>query len=78
MKTRLRKVIQIAALHGNKALVLGAFGNDARDIARIQRELLVDERLREHFEIIANPILGGRGATLPAFQEILGGYTRHL
>jgi uncharacterized protein (TIGR02452 family) len=77
MKNRMRKIILVAAERGNKSLVLGAFGcgvfgNDPRDIAPIEKQLLVDERLREHFDVIANPILGGRDKTIPAFQGILG------
>jgi uncharacterized protein (TIGR02452 family) len=75
----MRRVIQIAAKHGNTALTLGAFGcgvfgNDPREIAQIEKELLVDEGLGSHFDIIANPIIstGGRSQNLPAFREVLG------
>ena len=45
MKTRIAKVLAIAAIHGHEALVLGAwgcgaFGNDGRDIAELFRAAL--------------------------------------
>jgi uncharacterized protein (TIGR02452 family) len=83
MKNRMRKVIRLAAAQGNKVLVLGAFGcgvfgNDPAAIARIEKELLVDEGLRNHFDVVANPIPagGGRSANFETFRAVLGPVAR--
>lgn len=79
MKNRMRKVIELAAEQQNRVLVLGAFGcgvfgNDPNRVAQIQRELLVDEGLGRHFDVIVNPIMsrGGDSQNLQAFQRVLG------
>lgn len=78
MKNRMRKVIELAAEQQNKVLVLGAFGcgvfgNDPNRVAQIQRELLVDEGLGQHFDVIVNPIMsrGGDTQNLQVFQRVL-------
>jgi uncharacterized protein (TIGR02452 family) len=65
MKNRLRKVIQAAIAHGNKVLMIGAFGcgvfaNDPEVVATVEKELLVDDRLRDHFALVLNPIAPAR------------------
>jgi uncharacterized protein (TIGR02452 family) len=79
MKNRMRKVIQLAAEQQNRVLVLGAFGcgvfrNDPDRVARIQRELLVDEGLGQHFDVVVHPIMsrGGDSQNLQAFQRVFG------
>lgn len=79
MKNRMRKVIELAAEQQNRVLVLGAFGcgvfgNDPNRVAQIQKELLVDEGLARHFDVIVNPIMsrGGDSQNLQAFQSVLG------
>jgi uncharacterized protein (TIGR02452 family) len=78
MKNRIRKIIQVAIEHGNRILILGAFGcgvyeNDPTMIAQIESELLVGERFRYYFDLIANPILstGGSSQNFDAFQRVL-------
>jgi uncharacterized protein (TIGR02452 family) len=74
MKQRMRKIISLAAQAKNRVLVLGAFGcgvfgNDPQQIARIERELLVDEGLGRHFDLVVNPIPAGRN--LSVFRQEL-------
>jgi uncharacterized protein (TIGR02452 family) len=78
MKNRMRKIITIAAGYQNRILVLGAFGcgvykNDPVEIATIEKELLVDEGLGQHFDWIMNPITPGGNdrSNLLAFQRVL-------
>jgi uncharacterized protein (TIGR02452 family) len=80
IKNRMRKVIELAAEQQNRVLVLGAFGcgvfgNDPNRVAQIQRELLVDEGLGRHFDVVVNPIMsrGGDQQNLQAFRRALGG-----
>jgi uncharacterized protein (TIGR02452 family) len=78
LKNRLRKVIQVAIAHENTVLILGAFGcgvfgNDSRMVAMIERELLVGEGLRFHFDFVLNPITRDRkgNGNFVNFKEIL-------
>jgi uncharacterized protein (TIGR02452 family) len=75
MTERIRKIIQLAIQERNRVLVLGAFGcgvfgNDPDMVARIQRRLLFDEGLGQHFDVVVNPIPASRN--LEAFRRVLG------
>jgi uncharacterized protein (TIGR02452 family) len=74
MKNRMRRIMALAAQQKNRVLVLGAFGcgvfgNDPQQVARIQRELLVDEGLGRHFDVVVNPVPAGKN--LAAFRQVL-------
>jgi uncharacterized protein (TIGR02452 family) len=80
LKNRLRKVMQIAADHGNRVLVLGAFGcgvfeNKPETVAIIERELLAGAELRYLFDFALNPITPARidRANFLAFKEVFAG-----
>jgi uncharacterized protein (TIGR02452 family) len=82
MKNRLRKVIHLAITHGNRVLVLGAFGcgvfgNDPMEVATIEKELLMDEKLGLYFDLIANPIAPARTnrSNFEAFKRVFPDYT---
>jgi uncharacterized protein (TIGR02452 family) len=60
---RCKLVLDIAALNGQKNLVLGAFGcgvfgNDPAEVASIWHKLLVEEHMRELFDNVEFAILG--------------------
>jgi uncharacterized protein (TIGR02452 family) len=78
VKNRMRKVIQLAVEHGDRILLLGAFGcgvegNDPTEVAMIEKELLVDENLRYQFDFVLNPITRGRSNrnNLEGFKTVL-------
>jgi uncharacterized protein (TIGR02452 family) len=78
MKSRMRKIILVAIEHKDEALLLGAFGcgvfeNDPSDVARIEKELLVDEGLGCHFKVVLNPIVCSprNRSNLEEFQRVL-------
>jgi uncharacterized protein (TIGR02452 family) len=77
MMDRLRKIIQVAAEHNNKILVLGAFGcgvfaNDLRMVATCIKELLIKEKFGHCFELVVNPMMGRFGsADFEAFRSVL-------
>jgi uncharacterized protein (TIGR02452 family) len=78
IKNRMRKIMQVAIEHGDRILVLGAFGcdvykNDPTEVATVERELLIDEGFRYHFDIVLNPITtaSGKRENLEAFQNVL-------
>jgi uncharacterized protein (TIGR02452 family) len=73
MRQRMRKVIALAIREGNRALVLGAFGcgvfrNDPNVVARIWYDLLVNEKLGQHLELVVHPIPAG--GNLAAFRQV--------
>jgi uncharacterized protein (TIGR02452 family) len=76
LKNRMRKIINAAVTHGDRILVLGAVGcaTDPEMVANIEKQLLVDEELRYHFDFILNPIdpnsCGGNAHYL-AFRDVL-------
>jgi uncharacterized protein (TIGR02452 family) len=78
MLNRLRKIMQVAAEHNDRVLVLGAFGcgvfaNDARMVASCIRELLITEGLGHYFELVVNPIMGRPGEpNYEAFRSVFG------
>jgi uncharacterized protein (TIGR02452 family) len=81
MKNRMRKIIQIAAYYRHRILVLGAFGcgvykNDPMEIATIEMELLVGEKLKDNFDWIMNPITPARSdrTNFLSFQRVLERY----
>jgi uncharacterized protein (TIGR02452 family) len=81
MKNRMRKIISCAAQYGHRILVLGAFGcgvfgNDPRVVAQIEKELLIDEGLIRHFDLVANPIVDTvRAQNFEPFYAVLGGFS---
>lgn len=72
---RCKLIIEIAALNGEKNLVLGAFGcgvfkNDPKDVADAFYVALVEEELMYHFENIEFAILGnGMDSNFRAFNS---------
>jgi hypothetical protein len=78
MKGRMRKVIQAAIAHGNKGLMVrafgcGVFGNVREVIATVRKELMVDNRLRFHFASVLNPVSPARrgNSAYHAFRRVL-------
>lgn len=76
---RARQVLQVAAVHGHRALVLGAWGCgafrcDSAMVAEVFRELLDDPQVGRPFEEVVFAILGGRPGqdTFATFQRVLG------
>lgn len=62
MKDRMRKILQVFIDNSCTEIILGAFGcgvfgNDAEDVARYWKELLVDENLKVYFNRIVFSIL---------------------
>lgn len=62
MLERIRFILSVAANHGEKALVLGAFGcgvfrNNPKDVARMFKHVLVDEGYGTLFDLIVFAIL---------------------
>jgi uncharacterized protein (TIGR02452 family) len=79
IKNRMRKVMHVAIAHGDRILVLGAFGcgvygNDPTEVATVEKELLIDEGFRTHFDFVLNPITTGHSNrdNLDAFNAVLG------
>jgi uncharacterized protein (TIGR02452 family) len=76
IKRRLRRALSCAIEHGVRTVVLGAFGcggcgNDPAAVARIEKELLIDEGLARYFDAVENPVADD-GRALAAFREELG------
>jgi uncharacterized protein (TIGR02452 family) len=83
MKNSMRKVIQAAIAHGNKGLIVGAFscgvfGNDPEVVATVEKELMVDDRLRFHFASVLNPVGPSRrgNSAYHAFRRVLEPWPR--
>lgn len=76
MKERIRKVLRAAVIHGNRTIILGAYGcgvfrNQAEDVADYFAEVLLEEKLANHFERIVFAIYdnSARQENLRAFKE---------
>ncbi|OHS94103.1 hypothetical protein TRFO_11375 [Tritrichomonas foetus] len=77
MLNRVRKIIQVAILNGNKAIVLGAYGcgvfrNDPADVANYFKTVLIDEGLGEYFDKIVFAILDRGNDKYDAFVHAFG------
>jgi uncharacterized protein (TIGR02452 family) len=76
LKRRIMRVVACAIEHGHSVLVLGAYGcgvrkNDPVAVAGIQREILLEGKLGEHFRQIVNPIpTHGSWRTFDLFQQV--------
>lgn len=62
MLERIRYILSVAAKHGEKAIILGAYGcgvfrNNPSDVARIFKHVLIDEGYRTLFDHIVFAIL---------------------
>jgi uncharacterized protein (TIGR02452 family) len=62
MLERIRYILSVAAKHGEKAIILGAYGcgvfkNNPTDVARMFRHVLIDEGYRSLFDHIVFAIL---------------------
>ncbi|MFE1627859.1 TIGR02452 family protein [Brevibacillus reuszeri] len=76
MKERIRKVLRAAVIHENRTIILGAYGcgvfrNPAEDVAGYFAEVLLEEKLANHFERIVFAIYdnSARQENLRAFKE---------
>lgn len=76
MKERIRMMFAIAATHKYKTLVLGAwgcgaFGHDAKQVARYFKEVLIDEKYSGLFDVVIFAILGsGKNKNMQCFKEV--------
>jgi uncharacterized protein (TIGR02452 family) len=66
LRRRGRQVLKVAAAHGHRTLVLGAWGcgafrGDPEQTAQVFRELLDEEWTKSAFELITFAIIGGAG-----------------
>ncbi|MEC0123552.1 TIGR02452 family protein [Paenibacillus pabuli] len=80
MKGRIRYILDVAALHGHRTIVLGAYGcgvfrNDPANVAKYFHDVLVDENFRHSFERIVFAVLDRTAGqkTLKAFEDHLTG-----
>ncbi|MGV2883158.1 TIGR02452 family protein [Paenibacillus taichungensis] len=80
MKGRIRYILDVAALHGHRTIVLGAYGcgvfrNDPADVAKYFHDVLVEENFRHSFERIVFAVLDRSAGqkTLKAFEDHLAG-----
>lgn len=76
MKERIRKVLRAAVIHENRTIILGAYGcgvfrNRSEDVAGYFAEVLLEEKLANHFERIVFAIYdnSARQENLRAFKE---------
>ncbi|MGZ0052522.1 TIGR02452 family protein [Brevibacillus gelatini] len=76
MKERIRKVLRVSAIHGNRTLILGAYGcgvfrNQATDVADYFAQVLLDEGYAKLFDEIVFAIYDKttRQENLRAFKE---------
>ncbi|MGG4493964.1 TIGR02452 family protein [Brevibacillus reuszeri] len=76
MKERIRKVLRAAVLHENRTIILGAYGcgvfrKRAEDVADYFAEVLLEEKLANHFERIVFAVYdkSARQENLRAFKE---------
>jgi uncharacterized protein (TIGR02452 family) len=79
----MRQAIQAAIAHGNKGLMVGAFGcgvfgNDPEVVAIVEKELMVDDRLSFHFAFVLNSIARARrgNSVYHAFPRALDPWDR--
>ncbi|GIO04568.1 TIGR02452 family protein [Brevibacillus reuszeri] len=76
MKERIRKILRAAVIHENRTIILGAYGcgvfrNPTEDVAGYFAEVLLEEKLANHFERIVFAIYdnSARQENLRAFKE---------
>lgn len=74
---RARQVLKAAAVHGHRALVLGAWGcgafrGDPQVVAGVFAEVLKEPEVQGQFDWLTFAIVGGRPDTLPVFRAVLG------
>ncbi|MFP3388346.1 TIGR02452 family protein [Brevibacillus sp. SIMBA_040] len=76
MKERIRKILRAAVIHENRTIILGAYGcgvfrNRSEDVAGYFAEVLLEEKLANHFERIVFAIYdhSARQENLRAFKE---------
>lgn len=75
MLNRCRKIIQVAILNENTAIVLGAFGcgvfhNDPYDVANYFKTILIDENYKDFFDEIVFAIVDESSKNFNAFKEV--------
>ncbi|MFE6075119.1 TIGR02452 family protein [Paenibacillus sp. NPDC057886] len=80
MKGRIRYILDVAALHGHRTIVLGAYGcgvfkNDPANVAKYFHDVLVGENFRHSFERIVFAVLDRTAGqkTYKAFEDRLAG-----
>ena len=76
MMNRIRKIIKIAAEEKVEVLILGAFGcgvfkNDTKTVSELFAKVLLDEGLKDYFNLIVFPIYKGSPHTMQIFQTAL-------
>lgn len=74
MKDRMRQILYIFANKKCNDIILGAFGagvfkNNPEDVARMWKELLIDEELKKYFENIYFSIYDKRPSTIESFRK---------
>ncbi len=79
MKNRMRYILELFVETGSTDLILGAFGcgvfkNDATDIAKIWKELLVDEGYKGFFNEIIFAVLDSKDGNYQAFVNMFRNY----
>jgi uncharacterized protein (TIGR02452 family) len=81
-KNRMRKLIRASIAQGNKGLVVaafgsGVFGNYPEVVATVEKEPMVDDRLRLHFASVLNPIAPAPrdNSACHAFRRVLEAWT---
>lgn len=75
MLNRCRKIIQVAILNENTAIVLGAFGcgvfrNNPYDVANYFKTILIDENYKDFFDEIVFAIIDDSSKNYNAFKEV--------
>ena len=74
MKNRMRNVLYMFAYSGCTDIILGAWGcgvfkNNAEDIARNWKELLIDENLQKYFNSVTFTVLDKTGNNISPFYK---------
>ena len=74
MKNRMRNVLYMFAYSGCMDIILGAWGcgvfkNNAEDIARNWKELLIDENLQKYFNSVTFTVLDKTGNNISPFYK---------
>ncbi|MCU6792375.1 TIGR02452 family protein [Paenibacillus sp. WQ 127069] len=80
MSERIRYILSVAALHGDKSIILGAYGcgvfkNDPNDVAQLFKQVLIEEGYHTLFDKIVFAIIDKSDAkrTLNIFKKHLIG-----
>ncbi|MGG1658193.1 TIGR02452 family protein [Brevibacillus sp. NRS-1366] len=76
MKERIRKILRMAAIHGHRTIILGAYGcgvfrNHADEVADYFAAVLMEEKYAQYFKRIVFAIYdnSARQENLRAFKE---------